>query len=182
MNRNFKYTLVIVLVIMLIGKVIINSLRKENVTSLETVLQVAGENRQELEKVLHYYRINLADSLKYKAVCFLIENIPFYTYSDGEQLENYKSYYTWLKKSKGKTPQQVVDSIKKIYGPMKEPSKKRDIMEIDSAYLCRNIDWAFKVWQEQPWGKNISFETFCEYILPYRIVDEPLSYWRETYY
>ena len=182
MNRNFKYTLVIVLVIMLIGKVIINSLRKENVTSLETVLQVAGENRQELEKVLHYYRINLADSLKYKAVCFLIENIPFYTYSDGEQLENYKSYYTWLKKSKSKTPQQVVDSIKKIYGPMKEPSKKRDIMEIDSAYLCHNIDWAFKVWQEQPWGKNISFETFCEYLLPYRIGDEPLSYWRETYY
>lgn len=182
MNRNFKYTLVIVLVIMLIGIVIINSLRKENVTSLETVLQVAGENRQELEKVLHYYRINLADSLKYKAACFLIENIPFYTYSDGEQLENYKSYYTWLKKSKGKTPQQVVDSIKKIYGPMKEPSKKRDIMEIDSAYLCHNIDWAFKVWQEQPWGKNISFETFCEYILPYRIGDEPLSYWRETYY
>lgn len=154
MNRNFKYTLVIVLVIMLIGKVIINSFRKENVTSLETVLQVAGENRQELEKVLRYYKKNSSDSLKYKAACFLIENIPFYTYSDGEQLENYKFYYTWLKKSKGKTPQQVVDSIKKIYGPMKEPSKKRDIMEIDSAYLCHNIDWAFKVWQEQPWGKE----------------------------
>ncbi len=182
MNRNFKYTLVIVLVIMLIGKVIINSLRKEYVTSLETVLQVAGENRKELEKVLHYYRINLADSLKYKAACFLIENIPFYTYSDSEQFENYKSYYTWLKKSKGKTPQQVADSIKKIYGPMKEPSKKRDIMEIDSAYLCHNIDWAFKVWQEQPWGKNISFEMFCEYLLPYRIGDEPLTYWREMYY
>ena len=167
---------------MLIGKVIINSLRKEYVTSLETVLQVAGENRKELEKVLHYYRINLADSLKYKAACFLIENIPFYTYSDSEQFENYKSYYTWLKKSKGKTPQQVADSIKKIYGPMKEPSKKRDIMEIDSAYLCHNIDWAFKVWQEQPWGKNISFEMFCEYLLPYRIGDEPLTYWREMYY
>lgn len=70
---------------MLIGKVIINSLRKENITSLETVLQVASENRQELEKVLHYYRINLPDSLKYKAAYFLIENIPFYTYSDREQ-------------------------------------------------------------------------------------------------
>ena len=88
MNRNFKYTLVIVLVIMLIGKVIINSLRKENVTSLETVLQVAGENRQELEKVLRYYKKNSSDSLKYKAACFLIENMPFYTYSDGEQLDN----------------------------------------------------------------------------------------------
>jgi len=182
MNRNFKYTLVIVLVIMLIGKVIINSLRKENVTSLETVLQVAGENRQELEKVLRYYKKNSSDSLKYKAACFLIENMPFYTYSDGEQLDNYKSYYVWLKTSKGKTPQEIADSVKNVYGPMKEPNKKRDIMEIDSAYLCRNIDWAFKVWQEQPWGKNISFETFCEYLLPYRIGDEPLTYWRETYY
>ena len=182
MNRNFKYTLVIVLVIMLIGKVIINSLRKENVTSLETVLQVAGENRQELEKVLRYYKKNSSDSLKYKAACFLIENMPFYTYSDGEQLDNYKSYYVWLKTSKGKTPQEIADSVKNVYGPMKEPSKKRDIMEIDSAYLCHNIDWAFKVWQEQPWGKNISFETFCEYLLPYRIGDEPLAYWRETYY
>ncbi|MCS2304890.1 hypothetical protein NXX23_26785 [Bacteroides ovatus] len=27
---------------------------------------------------------------------------------------------------------------------MKEPKKKRDIMEMDSAYLCHNIDWAFK--------------------------------------
>ncbi|WP_435051460.1 transglutaminase domain-containing protein [Bacteroides acidifaciens] len=167
---------------MLIGKVIINSLRKENVTSLETVLQVAGENRQELEKVLRYYKKNSSDSLKYKAACFLIENMPFYTYSDGEQLDNYKSYYVWLKTSKGKTPQEIADSVKNVYGPMKEPSKKRDIMEIDSAYLCHNIDWAFKVWQEQPWGKNISFETFCEYLLPYRIGDEPLAYWRETYY
>ena len=58
---------------------------------------------------------------------------------------------------------------------MKEPQKKHDIIEIDSAYLCHNIEWAFKVWQEQLWGKNISFETFCEYLLPYRIDDEPLA-------
>ena len=33
--------------------------------------------------------------------------MPFHRYSVGEQLENYKSYYAWLKKSKGKEPQQV---------------------------------------------------------------------------
>lgn len=184
MRRWGYIQLIFIVLFIMLGWHVIDRivLKEESFSFLDTALQSAGNNRKELEKVLHYYRINLADSLKYKAACFLIENIPFYTYSDGEQLENYKSYYTWLKKSKGKTPQQVVDSIKKIYGPMKEPSKKRDIMEIDSAYLCHNIDWAFKVWQEQPWGKNISFETFCEYILPYRIGDEPLSYWRETYY
>ena len=175
MIKHLQYIQLIIIILLgwyLIDKVVF---REESMTSLETVLQVAKDNRIELEKVLYRYQKDPTDSLKYKAACFLIENIPFYTYSDGEQLENYKSYYTWLKKSKGKTPQQVVDSIKKIYGPMKEPGKKRDIMEIDSAYLCHNIEWAFKVWQEQPWGKNISFETFCEYLLPYRIDDEPLA-------
>lgn len=155
---------------------------RRTTTSLEVALRAAENNRKELEKVLHRYRMNLADSLKYKAACFLIENIPFYTYSVGEQLENYKFYYAWLKQRNSKTPQQIADSVKKVFGPMKEPEKKRDILEIDSAYLCHNIDWAFKVWQEQPWGKNISFETFCEYLLPYRIGDEPLAYWREMYY
>ncbi|MEF8806334.1 MAG: transglutaminase domain-containing protein, partial [Bacteroides sp.] len=182
-KRVGYFPFVLILLFAFMGGQLVESLSKdEKITSVEASLRSSGVNRKELEKVLHHYQKNPADSLKYKAACFLIENMPFYTYSYGEQLENYKSYYTWLKKSKGKTPQQVVDSIKKIYGPMKEPSKKRDIMEIDSAYLCRNIDWAFKVWQEQPWGKNISFETFCEYLLPYRIGDEPLTYWRETYY
>lgn len=157
-------------------------LRKKTMLPLEVALQAAGGNKKELQKVLHYYKKNPIDSLKYKAACFLIENMPFYIYSSGEQLENYKSYYAWLKVRKGKTAQQVSDSVKKVFGAMKEPKKKRDIMEMDSAYLCHNIDWAFKVWQEQPWGKNISFETFCEYLLPYRIGDEPLTYWREIYY
>lgn len=183
--KHWKYIqLIFILLFILFGWQIKNRIisKEENNSSLDTALQSAGSNRKELEKVLCHYRINLADSLKYKAACFLIENIPFYFYSDGEQLENYKSYYVALKKSKGRTPQQVADSIKKMFGPMKEPDKKRDLIEVDSAYLCHNIDWAFKVWQEQPWGKNISFETFCEYLLPYRIGDEPLEYWREKYY
>ena len=183
--KHLGYIQLIVLVLLVwLGWQMIDRIafREETITPLEVALQSADNNRKELEKVLCHYQKNPADSLKYKAACFLIENMPFYTYSYGEQLENYKSYYAWLKVRKGKTAQQVADSVKKVFGPMKEPQKKRDIMEIDSAYLCHNIDWAFKVWQEQPWGKNISFETFCEYLLPYRIGDEPLAYWRETYY
>ena len=185
MIKHLRYIQLIVLVLLVwLGWQMIDRIafREETITPLEVALQSADNNRKELEKVLCHYQKNPADSLKYKAACFLIENMPFYTYSYGEQLENYKSYYAWLKVRKGKTAQQVADSVKKVFGPMKEPQKKRDIMEIDSAYLCHNIDWAFKVWQEQPWGKNISFEIFCEYLLPYRIGDEPLAYWRETYY
>lgn len=180
---EYAHFIFIVLFLVISWQVIDKIVFKEKpIYPLEDILQSAKSNRKELEKVLCYYRNNSADSLKYKAACFLIENMPFYAYSVGEQLENYKSYYVWLKLGKGKTPQEIADSVKNVYGPIKEINEKRDIMEIDSAYLCHNIDWAFKVWQEQPWGKNISFEIFCEYLLPYRIGDEPLTYWRETYY
>ena len=54
--------------------------REETITPLEVALQSAENNRKELEKVLCHYQKNPADSLKYKAACFLIENMPFYTY------------------------------------------------------------------------------------------------------
>ena len=56
--------------------------REKNVPAvsiLEIALQQAGENRVELEKVLSRYQIDPADSLKYRAACFLIENMPYYT-------------------------------------------------------------------------------------------------------
>lgn len=149
---------------------------------MEIALCAAGHNRAELEKVLRRYHANVADSLKYAAACFLIENMPFYTYPESEQLENYKSYYIWLKETRSRSFELLADSVRQLFGPIDRMQQKRDILEVDSAYLCHNIDWAFKVWHEQPWGKNVSFETFCEYLLPYRIGDEPLTYWREMYY
>ena len=56
------------------------------------------------------------------------------------------------------------------------------IRTVDSAYLCDNIDQAFRVWRGQPWGKHVSFADFCECILPYRIGDETLGRWREEFY
>ncbi|MGV8139590.1 MAG: hypothetical protein AB2L20_30710 [Mangrovibacterium sp.] len=41
---------------------------------MEEVLQLAGDNRGELEKVLKHYA--LGDSLKYRAAEFLIMNMP----------------------------------------------------------------------------------------------------------
>lgn len=41
---------------------------------------------------------------------------------------------------------------------------------------------SFKVYKEQPWGKNVTFDNFCEYVLPYRLGDERISYWRDSLY
>lgn len=164
------------------------SRRKEgvSVSHLKVALLQAGKNRMELEKVLCRYQASPEDSLKYKAACFLIENMPYYTYYKGKLLEQYLTYYTMLQDARSKkvSPQAMVDSMTSMYGPFTVDSLEeyKDIATIDSAYLCDNIEWAFKVWQEQPWGKNISFADFCEYVLPYRIGDETLDYWREDIY
>ena len=104
---EYAYFIFIVLFLVISWQVIDKIVFKENIYPLEDILQSAKNNRKELEKVLCHYRSNSTDSLKYKAACFLIENMPFYVYTVGEQLENYKSYYTWLKKSRGKTPDKI---------------------------------------------------------------------------
>lgn len=159
---------------------------KSAVSLLEIALQQAGNNRVELEKVLNSYKANEADSLKYKAACFLIENMPYYTYYKGKLLDQYLTYYSLLKEAQRKriTPQIIADSIISMYGAFNLDSLEyhKDIETVDSTYLCDNIEWSFKVWEEQPWGKNVSFADFCEYILPHRIGDETLADWRKEIY
>ena len=114
------------------------------VSFLETALQQAGENRVELEKVLSHYKTDPADSLKYKAACFLIENMPYYTYYKGKQLDRYLTYYTLLQETRGLgiSPQVVADSVCHMYGALYLDSLQsyRDIETVDSAYLCNNIE------------------------------------------
>lgn len=150
---------------------------------LEQVLALAGENRVELEKVLTRYARDPADSLKYRAACFLIENMPGYYYHEGEGLDEHAIYFDVLGKSK-KQPALILDSLNNVLGRFNPISleQKLDTQEIDSTLLCDNIDHAFMVWEKYPWNKHTSFEDFCEFILPYRIKDERLTNWREEYH
>lgn len=55
-----------------------------------------------------------------------------------------------------------------------------DADTITDKFLIENIDLAFDAWRK-PWAKNISFNDFCQYILPYRNGDEELSRWRPRF-
>ena len=98
-----------------------SEIRKEShiPSLLDIALQQAKNNRPELEKVLSYYRLHPADSLKYRAACFLIENMPYYTYYKGERLEQYLTFYSLLRETRGTNiaPRAVVDSVYYMYGP-----------------------------------------------------------------
>ena len=59
---------------------------------LDTALNLAGDNRAELQKVLDRYKEEDGD--KYRAACFLIENMPFHGAYEGKALENYRKYFS----------------------------------------------------------------------------------------
>ncbi|MCE5204774.1 MAG: discoidin domain-containing protein [Porphyromonadaceae bacterium] len=175
MNNISKFLIIYVLLIF-------TACSNKNDYRLQEALSLAGKNRIELKKVLKRYSKNATDSLKYKAACFLIENMPGYYYYEGEVLENYSTYFKWLDDNK-KRPGQIIESLEQKYGvfDISKLKVKHDIQEIDSAYLCENIDLSFEVWKKFPWCKNISFNDFCEYILPYRIGNEKITNWRKKY-
>ncbi|WP_319505009.1 discoidin domain-containing protein [Bacteroides graminisolvens] len=155
-----------------------------NSVRLEQALELAGKNRNELQKVLNRYKQSPVDSLKYRAACFLIENMPYYHYYEGKHLDNYLTYFKTLAYDRSQKSSLIMDTYINRYGyfSLSNLDVKYDVQQIDSAYLCNNIEWAFKVWKEQPWGKNILFSDFCEYILPYRVGDEQLVVWRDSLY
>lgn len=142
---------------------------------LNGALELAGGNRGELEKVLEHYKDS---GEKYNAACFLIENMPkCYSYK-GWLLDTLR-YWKATTDSFGVIDQKQVEKWGKYSASMMD--KEYDIHVITADYLIRNIDQAFEAWKKRPWNKNLSFDDFCELILPYRIGDETLEDWRSAY-
>jgi len=152
---------------------------------LEEALNSAGENRPALVAVLSHYD-SLADTAKYAAAAFLIENMEGH------------SYVTYVLHD---TAGQVVpfdvlaypdfDSLEAaariIEADRGELDYRRDEMLEDLAnvktdFLIGQIDYAFRAFKEKPWAKSLSFDEFCEYVLPYRGSNEPLEEWREFFW
>ena len=117
-----------------------------------------------------------------EAARFLLANLPYYYTYRASELEPHLKVYE-LFGSGALSLEEVQDSVRRLYGPAYPGTwtPVRD-WDMDPALLVENMEWAFKVWREQPWGQNVPFADFCEYILPYRIKDEPLKPWREKLY
>lgn len=144
-------------------------------TALENSLKISGNNREQLEKVLRHYS-SPRDSLKFRAVCFLIENMPGHYSFDGEMLDKYHEYvdsafskYSIYYRSYIKTvPLRNTAVTMKL-------KRKYDIKNISSDFLISYIDNIFRERERTPWLDEMDFDHFCEYVLPYRIHNEPVQ-------
>ncbi|SDW82677.1 hypothetical protein SAMN05444411_102256 [Lutibacter oricola] len=150
--------------------------------TLQEALLQAGDNKNNLTVVLEHYK-NTGEKVKLEAAVFLIKNMPSHESQKYEWVDyndtiipfsefDYDDFglaiesYNTLKDSLNIKP--------KIY-------KQKDISVISSKLLIENIDLAFNTWKNNTWSQYYNFNTFCEYILPYRSLIEPLEDWRKEY-
>ena len=143
---------------------------------LDIALELAGENRAELEKVLAHYE---DDEKGFQAARFLIENMPRWYSLESSAFDSMRPILAKAADERYISPENA-QRCKEVHFYAGE--KIYDIQAIKAEYLIENIDWAMKVYREKSWNKHLPFNDFCEYILPYRINNEPLSHWREKYY
>ncbi|MCP4685746.1 MAG: transglutaminase domain-containing protein [bacterium] len=148
---------------------------------VDEALSAAGDNRPELEKVLEHYAAE-GDSLKLEATYFLIANMEGHSYvtymlHDSNEVEiefnvlDYANYDELVA---------AAESLEAERGTIdyKRKEKFEDLEYIKADFLINQIDLAFEAWRERPWTEYLSFEQFCEFILPYRGSNEPLEDWR----
>lgn len=148
---------------------------------VKTILELAGDNRAELEKVIQHYKDEGA-VIREEAAYFLIGNMKEHGYAVFELIDStgnpvdfnvldYEDYDGLLN---------GWDDIERNRGAIhfELDTMIRDYAAIKADYLIRNIDQAFKAWEENPWAEHLTFDQFCEYVLPYRSSNEPLEEWR----
>lgn len=163
-------------------------------SEVNEVLKLAGDNKNELLKVLEHYK-NDGDELKLNAAKFLISNLPYHYSQDTINLIEFNCVYNVVDSLKRVLPDEKLKiAVNKVWDSIKEkkslnkiihnPLVIEDIKVIKSDFLIKNIDYAFAAWQGNPYTKDsVSFSDFCEYILPYRVKNQkPLEFWREEFY
>lgn len=168
---------------------LLTSCRSEADKRLSAVLDLAGENRKELEKVLDHYK-NESDKLK--AARFLIENMPGHGGYDPkivkemqnvyDKFERISITYNWVHTPQWKSEvKSMWDEEKNKLNHLKY-TMKQDVDIIQADRLIKQIDMAFNAWHNNSYSRNCSFNDFCKYILPYRIKNRlPLSRSREIF-
>ncbi len=150
---------------------------------LQDSLNRAGINRHSMEQVLGYYTQSDSNQEKLEAAEFLIAHMLNHASLNDDLIDAYadslSQYGTSLPKEQ---IYHLWEQVKTSFHDSPRARKTNDLETLSADYLIDNIDASYKAWKESPWHAQISFEIYCQYILPYRIHQERLSKigWRDS--
>ncbi len=148
----------------------------------EKALKWAGDNRAELEKVLRYYHEIDPDPLKLKAAEYLISNMLYQYARFGAGVDSLNDSYQYVYGIYIKDRNSVFmsDSVRQKLNV--ELDAEYDLKRMSSKFLISQIESAFDTYNRFDWCKMYPFETFCEYILPFKIGQSDTLNWRSYAY
>ena len=132
------------------------------------------------DRTVSYYR-EQGDTLKMRAAEYLRDNAKWHygvpRLFSKPLNDDYKNFMAFPESKSDSVFQAYLDSIGLF---LVEFNPIIDYDSVNSDFVCRNIDLAFDSWHK-PWSRDVSFNDFCKYILPYRNSDELLSEWRSYF-
>ena len=155
-----------------------------NQSSLDRALDMAGDNRPELEAVLNHYRKVNPNPDKLRTAEFLIENMPAHYSYAGNEIYQYYEYAAQILADTTLTPEQQRDSLLAI-----TDQKYRDLPNhtvpdaqvIKADFLIKNIDTSYDKWVNCDWASQVTFDEYLEWLLPYKAIElQELDSWRDT--
>lgn len=143
-------------------------------SKLDMALQMAGDNRPELEKVISHYANN---PQKREAAEWLIANMPGHAVMWSEGIQAFADSVMSSSLSQERA-NELYDSLRAV---SHTEEKRRDIESVQANFLIDNIDKAFESWETSPWRGEVNFDLFKKYVLPYRTAGELLrAGWRDS--
>ena len=143
-------------------------------------IKMSGDNAVELRKVINHYKEVDIDQEKLSAIYFLIDNMKWH-YSLSKDVE--QNYYSKLIKtlSHDSFPEKQRLDLLWQNSVAGNSSVELDLRTIKSDYLIKIVDRAFEQWQGDFWSNHLSFEEFCETLLPYKLIDlQCCDYWKDS--
>ena len=148
---------------------------------LKITIERSGKNKAELEKVLEHYK---NEPEKLEAAKFLIRNMSVHVSYYGDEIEDFyrdtKNNVLSMNVSPEEQHDIVLAKSRTQYKTIQEKSGA-DSFFIKADYLINSIDQAFDQWKNRSWCKHLTFDEFCEWLLPYKVADyQKLDYWRDS--
>lgn len=143
-------------------------------------INVHSGNADDVGKVVLDHYAKSGDSEKQRAAQFLVDNMRLHSYYDSPLLQQY--YSRAEKIGEVRDYRKRIELFRELYTELGDigigKQEVKDVNGLTVEALIANIDSAFVDWREGKWARHLSFDEFCEWLLPYRVIDERPERWR----
>lgn len=141
----------------------------------------SSDNRELREQLIAYY-MEKNETEKIKAAEFLLDNMPYHYSIKSEIID---SYYNGIVEANHKYRYpEIKKHVEELYEEYSQKDLGRnllhdaDVLTLD--FLVRCIDHSYDKWKNGLWANHLSFNDYCEYLLPYRVGTENIEEWRDS--